>query len=206
MHKNQTRSVSSSKQFIEITLVDGHVLGQKCLEVEYVLAAHGDPVLVEGGRLDDLVLEGVVQILDQLQGEGLDDDVGGDAVDEELVQLLPGREEVLRTLVARNVGGQLLDVYLPVGLHDGSVGLEAAAVRVAVLNVAGFEHEDGPSEVAAGIARDVDTEFVGEGDLLLAGNVLENTADLCSIDRKSNVCCEQINKCGERYMLQCVWQ
>ena len=122
------------KQFIEITLVQGHVLRQKCLEVEDVLAPHGNPVLVEGRRLDNLVLERVVQIPHELQSEGLNDDFGGDAVDEELVhvQFLPGREEVLRTLVARNVGGQLLDVHLPVRLQDGSICLEAATVRVAL--------------------------------------------------------------------------
>lgn len=146
--------------------------------MEDILAAHGNPMLVEGRRLDNLVLERVVQIPHELQSEGLDDDFGGDAVDEELVQFLPGREEVLRTLVARNVGGQLLDVHLPVRLQDGSICLEAATVRVAILNVAGLEHEDGSAEVAAGITSDVDTQLVGEGDLLLSRNVLENAADL----------------------------
>lgn len=166
------------KQFIEITLVEGHIFGQKCLEVEDILAAHGNPVLVEGRRLNYLVLEGVVQIPHKLQSKGLDDDFGGDAVDEELVQLLPGREEVLRTLVARNVGGQLLDVHLPVRLQDESIGLEAATVGVAILNVAGLEHEDGSAEVAAGIASNVDAKFVGESDLLLSRHMLENAADL----------------------------
>ena len=146
--------------------------------MEDILAAHGNPVLVEGRRLDHLVLERVVQIPHELQSEGLDDDFGGNAIDEELVQLLPGREEVLRTLVARNVGGQLLDVHLPVRLQDGSIGLEAATVRVAILNVAGLEHENGSAEVAAGITSDVDAKLVGEGDLLLSRNVLENAADL----------------------------
>ena len=68
------------KQFIEVTLVEGHVLRQKCLEVEDILAAHGNPVLVEGRRLDNLVLERVVQIPHELQSEGLDDDFGGDAL------------------------------------------------------------------------------------------------------------------------------
>jgi hypothetical protein len=70
------------KQFVEIALVDGHIFSQKRLQVENILTAIGNPVLVEGRRLDDLMLEGVVQILHKLQREGLDDDVGGDAVDE----------------------------------------------------------------------------------------------------------------------------
>lgn len=63
-------------------------------------------------------------------------------------------------------------------MGDGNGRLELPRGVVAGRDVAGFKHQEGPAEVAIRRARDVDGQFVGEGDVFLAGDGLQDRADL----------------------------
>lgn len=56
--------------------------------------------------------------------------------------------------------------------------LELSGGIVAGGDVAGFQHEEGPAEVAIRRARYVDGQFVGERYVLLAGDGLQDRAYL----------------------------
>jgi hypothetical protein len=70
----------------EKALVQPHVLGHKRLQVEYDLAPHLAPVLVESCPLDHLRLQRIVRLRNQLPSQRLDDGCRIDAMREQVVE------------------------------------------------------------------------------------------------------------------------
>ena len=73
------------------------------------------------------------------------------AIDEQLVQFFPCRLQFLRRLLSRNVRRQLRNVQFPVRFLNGLVFGES----VAFLHMTGLQHEQGPPEIATGLAGNV---------------------------------------------------
>ena len=146
-------------------------------------------MLVERRPLHDLSLDGIVQRRQQVHDERLQYNLRGDAVDEKLVQLLPRRDEAVGTLLVHDPPRELRDVPLPVRVWDRYGRPELSGGIAAGGDMAGFQHEEGPAEVAIRRARDVDGQFVGERYVLLAGDGLQDRAYLGGKGRDGDILC-----------------
>ena len=82
------------------------------------LGAGADAVLVEGGPLDDLPLEVVVDLGQELEGQRLEDRRRRDAVRQQVVELRPHLQDPRGRVLVHDLLGDLADQRLPVRRRD----------------------------------------------------------------------------------------
>jgi hypothetical protein len=175
MIQNRISIFLSRKHIIQILLVNRHKLGDKGFQMKNILAPHGDPMFIKGRSLDHLMLQLIIQTLEQFPRQSFQNDTRRNAIDEQFVQPLPGRNQSRRTLLLGNLLGEVLDVHLPIRLLHRLILLQHRGTRV---HAGGFEHEHRPPEIPIGLPGDRDGESVGEGDALLPSDGLEDVADV----------------------------
>ena len=132
-------------------------------------------MLVKRRPRHHLPLDRIVQRWQQFHHQRFENDLRGDAIDEQFVQLLPRGDETLGTLFPRDARGQHGNVAFPIGVRDGCGGLQSFGGIVAGGDVAGFEHEEGAAEIAVGGACDVDGEFVRKRYAFFSGDCFQDS-------------------------------
>jgi hypothetical protein len=123
-------------------LVHRHELRHEGLEVEDLFGAHLHAVLVIGCPVDELMLQLIIESLHELTGEGLEDDVWGYAVGEELVEHVTSLDKFGGRLFLKNFTSETTDEELPVREEDRLVRGEWD-----LLNLCRLQHEDGTTDI-----------------------------------------------------------
>jgi hypothetical protein len=114
--------------------------------VKDFFAAHGNLMLVKGGPFQDLQLERIVDIYHQFTHELLQNGCGGNAIDQEFIQLFSSGHQSLGALFLGYVHDQLTNVQFPISGRKGLVVFHGIAISLRTLD--NFEYQEGLAEVA----------------------------------------------------------
>ena len=130
-------------------------------------------MLIIARPLHHFRLQHVVHPLHQLPAQRLQHHRRGDAVRQQVIQLLPHLEDLLRRALGNTVVGDLCDERFPVGGRDGRAG-----ARLRVLRVDGLVHEQRAPQVAVRLVRDARVQGWDLLPVLLLACTAEDVADL----------------------------
>lgn len=138
-----------------------------------LFAAHLHSKLVEACVAVDLRLQVDVASLCEHLNQDLEDDIGGDALREQLINSISHFLKLLRRLLSDDLISSLVEELLPVYLRH----FLGFGERI-LLDFAGFQHEDGSSQISLRLFGNVLCELSGQLEVLFAANVVKDVNDV----------------------------